>query len=285
MSIELLPQEAGHYKRIAVRRQGLLAFALNPGSTDRDFLLQRPTVHPLNTPAGYTVTEHGAHNRVHHKGVWIGHSKVDGANCFHDGANCGRIVPLARELSSTAETATLAFDLRWQDAAGAPLVDERRVYTWHAALPGAGAGLAAHRLDIDCTLIAAHGPVEFAKENHAFCGVRVADALDEDDGGLVQNSRGETGEAGAMGKTADWVDTSGRIGDHACGVTLMVHPDSPPQPFFVRSYGTVLADLFLHEGLRLAAGERLRQRFAVLAHDGSAEEYDVAAAYARFAAN
>lgn len=285
MPVEIAPQERGHFKRLKVSWNGRLAFALNPGSLERDFLLQRPTVHPLNTPEGYTVTEHGAHNRVHHKGVWIGHSKVNGVNCFHDGPDCGRIVVRERRLEADAEGARLEFALEWLDPAGAPVLAEERLYLFRPAVAGTHPTLRAHRLDVRSTLIASLGPVEFKQENHAYMGVRVADILDEDDGGRVVNSRGQAGEAEAMGQVADWIDASGAAGSHRFGVTLMVHPASPPTPFFVRSYGTMLSDLFLQEGCTLAAGERLTQGFAVLAHDGDGESFGVGRAYADFAAS
>jgi hypothetical protein len=63
----------------------------------------------------------------------------------------------------------------------------------------------------------------------------------------------------------------------------MVHPNSPPTPFFTRAYGTVLSDYFYDKGLTLRKGERFKQVFCVVAHDGDSRSYDIASAYQNFA--
>ena len=63
----------------------------------------------------------------------------------------------------------------------------------------------------------------------------------------------------------------------------MVHPDSPPAPFFTRAYGCIQPNYVFDQSLRLAPGERLTQRFRVVAHDGGATAFDIDAAFDEFA--
>lgn len=270
VGIELVEQMGGHYRRLLVRVDERPAWAWNPGSDERDFSLQRPTVHPLYTPDGVPVTEHGAHNRVHHRGVWIGHAKVNGVNLFHDGPGTGRIRASDWSHTVASDRLTLFADLVWESESDEPIARESRVYTFFPDRPYGT--FRAHRLDIRSSLAGEGGrELRLGRDSHAFCGMRVVDCLDEDDGGVVANSEGHTGEAEAMGQTARWVSCSGRVGLQQVGAVLMVHPASPPQPFFVRSYGTILANLCLEREVVVAPGEALVQKFSVIAHDGPAD--------------
>lgn len=279
--VQLETQLGGHHRRLKVLWQGRMALALNMGSQERDFLLQRPTIHPLLTPGGLPVTEHSAHNRVHHRGVWIGHARINGVNCFHDGAEYGRIRVVAWQSRQLPDGLALSFHLSWEGADGQPVATEERILRFFPALPFGDT--LAHRLEVDSTLTSVDGPLELGQDSHAFCGVRLSDLIDEEDGGTIINSEGDVGETGAMGKLARWVDASGTIGSQTGGITLMVHPSTGPQPFFVRSYGTLLANLTLHQSLTVPTGGSLVQRFALLVHDGSGTPKAIEAAYAAFA--
>lgn len=251
---------------------------MNPGGTTPDFFLLRPTLHPVYSPRGIPVTEQGAHNYPHHKGVWIGHGRVNGVNCFSDSPGSGCIETISAEPAIRDGRLWLAMRLRWVDSEGAPLLTEERRL---AILPDALAG-AMHLIEIESVLLAEHGPVVLASDKHAYCGVRVLDALDEDDGGVLRNSHGQRGAETLMGVVADWVDCSGCVGGMGAGVTLMRHPESPESPFFTRAYGTVLCNYFYDRALELPLGGRFRQHFAVAPHDGDATTFDPARAYAFF---
>ena len=72
----------------------------NPANdTSASFLLRRPSLHPIYTPAGLPVTEQGAHNYPHHKGVFLTLGKIDNTNVYVDTThNSGRLG--ARAVSS-----------------------------------------------------------------------------------------------------------------------------------------------------------------------------------------
>jgi hypothetical protein len=251
---------------------------LNPGGTEPDFFLLRPSLHPVYSPRGVPLTEQGAHNYPHHKGVWIGHGRVNGVNCFSDAPGSGRIETIAAQPAIRDGRLWLDLELCWVDGAGTPLLTEERRL---AILPDVLEGW-MHLIEIESVLIAERGPVVLASDKHAYCGVRVLDALDEDDGGILRNSHGQRGAETLMGVVADWVDCSGRVGTQGAGITLMRHPQSPPAPFFTRAYGTVLCNYFYDRSLELPVGGRFRQHFAVATHDGDATTFDPARAYAFF---
>ncbi len=107
-------QEPRFFNRLKVLDSGRPVMALNLGGADKDLFLMRPCVHSLYTPAGYPVTEMGAHNFPHHKGVWLGHAQVNGVNFFHDLVEAGWIVPVGVSSEADSEGARVDFDLEWR---------------------------------------------------------------------------------------------------------------------------------------------------------------------------
>ncbi|HEV7216227.1 MAG TPA: DUF6807 family protein, partial [Chloroflexota bacterium] len=211
--------------------------------------------------------------------IWIGHGNVNGVNVFHDNnptrPKLGDIILEQADLHAGPQRATLDTTNRWVAKAGARLLTERRRFT---VTPDVQQGM-ANALDIASEIIASEGPLVLARETHSFLGVRVADSIDVEDGGRAVNSAGDENEEGAMGKVARWLDYSGQVAGQPAGITIMHHPANPPTPFFCRNYGTMLSNLTLHEPLSIPAGERLRQRWRILVHDGDAASFSPEDAY------
>ena len=262
------------------RRQGRLMIAYNRGRLQRgDFYKSKPDWYPVLTPSGREVTISSAYRYNHHHSIWIGHGNVNGINVFHDNnptrSNLGDIVVEHAATSTIAEGITLESTNGWIAKDGRRLLTEQRRFT---VRPDQFAGQ-AHLLDIESEIIASEGPLVLAKETHSYLGVRVADSMDVEDGGRVVNSNGDENEEGAMGKVARWLDYSGPVAGQPVGVTIMHHPANPETPFFCRNYGTMLSNLTLHAPWPIPAGERLRQRWRLLIHDGDTRTFSPEAAY------
>ena len=256
-------QEPRFFNRLKVLDSGRPVMALNLGGADKDLFLMRPCVHPLYTPAGYPVTEMGAHNFPHHKGVWLGHAQVNGVNFFHDLVDAGWIVPVGVSSEADSEGARVDLDLEWRDRRGTVVATEARRHEVRRSG-------AAHLLDIVSTLRASHGALELGVDNHSWAGLRLIDALDQDDGGLMRDSEGRQGADAINGHPVRWVDVSGAIGEHACGAALLAHPASAPVPTFARFYGTSLLNPTMYEPLTIADGACWTFGTRIAAYDGSA---------------
>ena len=261
-------QEPRFFNRLKVLDNGRPVMALNLGGADKDLFLMRPCVHPLYTPAGYPVTEMGAHNFPHHKGIWLGHAQVNGVNFFHDLVDAGWIVPVGVSSEADSEGARVDFDLEWRDRRGTVVATEARRHEVRRSG-------AAHLLDIVSTLHASHGALELGVDNHSWAGLRLIDALDQDDGGLMRDSEGRQGADAINGHPVRWVDVSGAIGEHACGAALLAHPASAPVPTFARFYGTSLLNPTMYEPLTIADGASWTFGTRVAAYDGSASTTDL----------
>jgi len=261
-------QEPRFFNRLKVLDSGRPVMALNLGGADKDLFLMRPCVHPLYTPDGYPVTEMGAHNFPHHKGVWLGHAQVNGVNFFHDLVDAGWIVPVGVSSEADSEGARVDLDLEWRDRRGTVVATEVRRHEVRRSG-------AAHLLDIVSTLHASHGALELGVDNHSWAGLRLIDALDQDDGGLMRDSEGRQGADAINGHPVRWVDVSGTIGEHACGAALLAHPASAPVPTFARFYGTSLLNPTMNEPLTIADGASWTFGTRIAAYDGSASTADL----------
>lgn len=262
------------------RRAGRLLIAYNRGSIKwGDFYKSKPDWYPVLTPSGREVTISSAFRYNHHHSIWIGHGNVNGVNVFHDNnptrPHLGDILLEQAELRAGPQRVTLATTNGWIAKDGTRLLTEHRRFS---ISPDVHNGR-ANALDIESEIIASEGPVVLAKETHSFLGVRVADSIDVEDGGRAVNSDGDENEEGAMGKVARWLDYSGQVAGQPAGITIMQHPANPPAPFFCRNYGTMLSNLTLHEPWSIAAGERLRQRWRLLIHDGDSASFSPEDAY------
>ena len=257
--------------------------AYNKGSTGYgDFYLSRPNFYPVYSPSGRPVTVSSAYRFNHHRSIFIGHANVNGVNFFHDNNpernNLGDIVLVRAERREGGGQASLQTENRWASKAGAELLFEKRGIVWTP-------GEAAHVLDIFSELEPRVEEAVFGKDTHSYIGIRVADTMDVEDGGRAVNSLGEENEEGAMNRFADWVDYSGPVAGKTVGAALIVHPDNPPSPFFVRNYGTFLSNFTLREPYVLKAGERLTQRFRIVIHEGGPEHIDLDGYCRSFAAS
>ena len=132
-----------------------------------------------------------------------------------------------------------------------------------------------YTIDVDSEFEATDGELHFGQDGHSYLGVRVADAIDEEDGGLVTDSAGRSGCDAINEQVADWVDYSGSLGEHALGITAMNHPDNLPTLFRARAYGFFGPSPFFAADHRLPAGERLLFRYRVVVHDGDASAVDL----------
>lgn len=272
----------GRFRRYRIQARDRVIACFNPADDlSASFLLRRPSLHPIYTPAGLPVTEQGAHNYPHHKGVFLVLGKVNNTNVYADTThNTGRLA--AREVAFRQEGPALVLDatVDWLDETDSVLITERRVHRFYAD----AAGGRAHRIDLDSQLrtpLAAG--VNLPRNKHGYFHARVIDAIDEEDGGIVTASNGITGADAIFETEGHWIDARGRIGPHAVGIAIMVHPRFGPQPLFARTYGTIALNPFARQGRRLEHGEVYRNVYSVWAYDWR-DGLDAAQAFEEFAA-
>ena len=122
--------------------------------------------------------------------------------------------------------------------------------------------------------------------------MRVADIIDEWDGGTMSLSTGLTGSPECFGQRAEWADCSGpftRAEGHEpeiFGIAMLDHPSNRnhPNAWFVRGYGPVGTNLPFFDGaLTLERGETWALRHRLYIHQGYPDEAGVAARFDEYA--
>jgi hypothetical protein len=272
-------QVGGHFNRIKVLQDGAPVFCLSLGDFRRAFLLQRPVIHPLYAPSGLPLTEQGAHNSPHHRGVWVGHARVNRVNFFHEGPETGWIVPMDVDIADGPNDARIALKNEWRDPRGTVVARESRVLEVSAIDDG-------YLLTIVSHLVSADGPLTLEPDMHAYMGVRMIDALDEDDGGRILTSEGTVGEKAVSWEHSKrrvrWVDYTGFMAGRTAGISILAHPGQSPMAVYARSYGSLFLNPTADEPMEIPAGEPFKFGAAFYAHDGPASPETLDALWRNF---
>lgn len=222
----------------------------------------KPYVHPLYLPDGNPATLDGPRDHVHHRGLMVAWSAVNGYDFWGEvnPARHGQIVH-QRFLRCEGGDAAVIEALNDWVAEGKLLLQERRTITVPPPLPE------GVWLDWVSEFEAA-GTVSLGPGDHVYngLGIRTVAAMDA---GAVLNSRGTASVPKANGERATWCAYYGQ----AAGVAIFDHPSNPrhPTPFFVMNqrFGYLAAaPTFTKEPFALAPGGRIRFRWGVLAYLG-----------------
>ncbi|MBL8227571.1 MAG: PmoA family protein [Bryobacterales bacterium] len=218
-------------------------------------------VHPLCLPGGKPVTLDGPHDHVHHRGLMVAWSEVNGIDFWGEvnPARHGQIVHQKFERLRERPDAEIVAVNHWI-AEGKLLLTERR--TVRVPLPSPDG------LWLDwITEVTAAGPVKLAAGSHPYNGLGIR-VTPEMDGGGVLNSNGTTTIEKANGEAATWCAYHGA----GAGVAFFDHPSNQrhPNPFFVmnKAFGYMSAAPTFYKPFDLAAGQSIRFRWGVLAFAG-----------------
>jgi hypothetical protein len=247
----------------------------------------QPCFHPLNTPAGHTLSLLSPWDHVHHCGLWFSWKLIDGVNVWEGPARPpveSRISPLALEQHG----ASFHAGYRWERADGSPLLAgalactcitlDERAYALDLAYQFAAPGPEPALLDRNPPPQAGYAglSMRFVRE------FRHARYLDAD---------GRT-EPPARGMPTAWHAYSGPIDGgpgRRGGVALMDHPANPrfPAPTYTiheRDEFAFLQYAFLYDApYTLEPGEPLALRYRVVVYDGDADVELLGRAFDAFA--
>ncbi len=233
----------------------------------------KPYVHPLCAPDGTVVTQDGPHDHIHHRGLMLAWSGVDGIDFWGETnpARHGRLVHVKFEKRTKNSLTSL---IHWNAEGRLLLVESRSI-----SAPKQPSGLTV--LDWDSTL---HAPekVRLGTDGHVYngLGVRVAESMDY---GEVLNSNGTDTIEKANGEPAKWCVYTGKLGEGTASIAFFDHPGNPrhPSPFFVMNnkFGYMSAAPTFREDIFLAKGERIRFRWRVLVWQGAKRRGEVDSLY------
>ncbi len=247
-----------------------------------------------------SITDDGPPDHTWHRSLWYACGDLNGVDFYlepaafaegygpHVGTGYGRIVHGGFDWMVSGP-AWGGFQQRaaWVAPGGAVLLDDVRRFRMYR-LKGR-----IRLWDIEATFTARDAAVTFGQTNeNALPLMRVADIIDEWDGGTMSLSTGISGSANCFGERAQWADCSGPLArapghdPEVFGIAMLDHPSNRnhPNAWFVRGYGPVGANLPYFDGaLTLAPGEAWRLRHRMYIHQGYAAEGGVADRFDEYA--
>lgn len=240
-----------------------------------------PYFYPLTGPAtGLPMTDETCEPWPHHRSVFFGCDRVNGANYWQEGNDRGQILsrgpqiasPQSKADASAASEVVITDICDWRVPGKDPVIEDQRRYTITA--PSRDLRL----LDVDIT-VTAKVDIHISKTNHSLFGIRVARELAPVGGGLLINSEGQIGEKATLGLPAKWCGYQGQRLGIVESIVVMDHPKNPwaPNcPWFTRDYGNISPTPFLwideKKGWDLPQGKSIRLRYRVTVAKGGIEK-------------
>jgi len=239
--------------------------------------------------AGKALTK----DHPHHRSLWFGHQKVNDANVWLETGSGNVGSQQHREFKEVTggKQAKIVTVNDWLDKDGKKLCEDERTIT--CSVDGD-----KRIIDFDIVIKATAGDVTFGDDKDGLFAVRVPDSMrvEAKKGGTFVNSKGGVDEAGAWGKTADWIDYHGPVDGETLGIAILNHPSSYGYPthWHTRNYGLFAANPF---GLKefepgagvdgshtVKAGDTLKFRYRVVFHKGNEKDAHIAEAFAKYSA-
>ena len=258
----------------------------------RDDKILRPYFAHVHAPGGIQVTRNhppvpGADATDHdtmHPGVWLAFGDVSGHDFWR---NKARIVHerFVEPPAVRGGQVTFKSENTFQ-ASGGEKICEQILQLTLAARP------CGYLMTWDATFRSDGRDFVFGDQEEMGLGVRVATAMAEKSGGVIRNSAGAESAKATWGRTADWSDYSGVIGQRRVGILLMPDPGNfRPSWFQNRDYGFMAANPFGRNAFTggeksavvVKKGEPFRLRFGVLIHAAlPGQDVDLKAEYEHF---
>lgn len=253
-----------------------------------DSQIWRPYFCHVRTPSGREVTRHhpprkGVDAEDHasmHPGIWLAFGDISGQDFWR---NKARIEHVRFIQPPTHEANRLSFATESR-----LLTDQSRELCQlinHFALQSCPSGW---QLKWMATFRTGSHAIVFGDQEEMGFAARMATPLTEKNGGLIVNSQGLTTAGKTWGQPADWCDYSGKLADHAWGLTLIPAPQNFRSSWWHnRDYGVFVANPFGRQAMRqgehsavtVAPHQEFQLGYWAVIHEGA--DYDPAATYDR----
>jgi len=247
-----------------------------------------------------SITDDGPADHTWHRSLWYACGDLNGVDFYlepaammigygpHVGTGYGRIVHRSFDwLISGPVWGGFQERLQWVAPDGRILLDDVRRFRMYRLRER------VRLWDIEADFTPREGAVTFGQTNeNALPLLRVADIIDEWDGGTASLSTGLKGAPQCFGQRAAWADYSGPFSrapgqeQEVFGIAMLDHPSNRnhPNAWFVRSYGPMGTNLPFFDGaLTLSPGETWSLRHRLFIHQGYADEGGVAGRFEEYA--
>ena len=203
-------------------------------------LQKYPYFYPLRAlKSGLSLVMETGQPWPHHRGVFFGADKVNGANYWQNNPDKDRIISKKLTLGEcTEKSVEILNECLWMPFEGEPIIADKRRFALTI--------INDETYTLDCFFeLTALKEVVFVKTNHGLFGVRTENDLSMDGGGVLLNSEGQQTEPNTHTKYARWMTAYGKRYGRNDGLVEGLAIMSPPykrSPFdrsvwFTRNYG------------------------------------------------
>ncbi|MEX0749411.1 MAG: PmoA family protein [Dehalococcoidia bacterium] len=247
-----------------------------------------------------SITDDGPPDHSWHRSLWYACGDLNGVDFYlepaamqegygpHVGTGYGRIVHRSFDwIVSGPVWGGFQQRAQWVAPGGSVLLDDVRRFRMYR-LRGR-----LRLWDIEAEFTPHADAVTFGQTNeNALPLFRVADIIDEWDGGTMTSSNGAKGSPDCHAQRAEWVDVSGpftrAVGrdEEIFGIAMLDHPSNRnhPNAWFVRGYGPVGTNLPYFDGpLTLERGETWTLRHRLYIHQQYSAEANVSGRFDEYA--
>jgi hypothetical protein len=247
-----------------------------------------------------SITDDGPPDHVWHRSLWYACGDLNGVDFYlepaamnrgygpHVGTGWGRIMHRSFDwMVSGPVWGGFQQRVQWVAPDGRILLDDVRRFRMYR-MKGR-----TRLWDIEADFTPHLAEVTFGQTNeNALPLMRVADIIDEWDGGTYTNSTGAVGSPNTHAQRAEWVDCSGpftrAVGQEPeiFGIAMLDHPSNRnhPNAWFTRGYGPVGTNLPYFDGpLTLQPGEAWSLKHRLYVHQGWPADANVAGRFAEYA--
>ncbi len=242
-----------------------------------------PYFYPTTGPvSGRSLTSESSLPYPHHRSLFFGCDRVNGANYWQEGYDVGQILSSGPKVGkSTGESLEILDQCEWKHPSHPVDMRDERTITIQVK------STALRIIDVHIRWTAVRDVV-IEKTNHSLFSLRAASDVVPTGGGQLVNSGGKNGEKETAGRKAAWCSFYGRraglSGNEVEGITLMDHPRNPwaPTPWFTRDYGFMSPTPFyyLTEPWKLPAGDSVVLRYRLVLHAGDPKKAGIPDIYA-----
>ena len=308
----------GQVRRLKITNRGRFVTALIfPTDYPTHFRL-KPELFPFCTPKGMPVTGSHEYCFIHHQSLMSGHGKVRfadrdqpidfyrklnfadearsdryhrGFNLFHMGpSGIQRITEAKWQLENGGTALRIDLEIAWQTRE-LHREEGQTLFDGEGDATGSARSSRATVVDTVSRIVPVEGGADavFLADTHSFCGMRVNDLIDPEDGGTMLDSEGRSDlarhyhdESGER-KAPRWVDCSGEIGGQEIGIAMMAHPGNLRNQFYTRDSGIFVFSSALGSDVPVTAQQPFGYACRYAAHDGAVSVKDTEALYSDFA--
>ncbi len=241
----------------------------------RDTKILRPYFAHVHTPDGIQVTrthppvvgKDAVDHDTMHPGVWLAFGDLGGNDFWRNKA-------VVRHERFTAAPTVKAGQLTFAMESSLLATNQTKLATMNARCVVSRVG-AGFLLSWEASFTPTSDGFYFGDQEEMGLGVRVATELTEKKGGVITSSSGATTAKGTWGKSANWCDYSGVLGERRVGIAVFAATENfRPSWFHNRDYGLMVANPFgdnaFTKGAKsrvpVAKGEPFRLRFGAWIH-------------------